>query len=203
MGRQKGQWAIQANSLGNPSAAAQHAFLKGEDSFDWPAEATDHARVWGVTDGSYVVDVEFSRDEHHNLVPVGVAVRRTFPTSRHKKGGDYPFVEGTQPEPLSAGDVRGIPFGRVIRAATLVVANPEPSTERHDELNRILVPRGRPQRGRSEKFYRDVAAAARACSRNGLSPAKEIARRKNVSENLVHQWLHVARRRGLFEGEQH
>jgi hypothetical protein len=67
--------------------------------------------------------------------------------------------------------------------------------ERHDELERILVPRGRPKRGRSVKWYCALLKAARGFERQGLSPAKEIARGKTgVSENLVHQWLHVARR---------
>jgi hypothetical protein len=110
-------------------------------------------------------------------------------------------------EPVSAAEIRKIPFGRIIRAAITSAASMEPFKkgvadyperllqERHDELERILVPRGRPQRGRSVKFYCDLLKAARAFEKQGLSPAKEIAQRKEgVSPNLVHQWLHVARR---------
>ena len=201
--KRKRGWAVQAGpSSGElePASAAFAAQLHGEDTFEWPVEPTDRARFWGVTDGRYAVDVEFVRDSEGELVPVGVAVRRTFPTSRRKKRGEYPVAQGIEPEPISAVDLRKIPFGRVIRAATTAAREPFPTDKRHDELESILVPRGRPQRGRSVKFYRQIAEAARAYKRLGISPAKEIARRKGVSENLVHQWLYVARRQGL-DGE--
>jgi ATP-dependent DNA ligase len=195
--KRKPRWAVQAGpSSGElePGTAAFAAQLRGEDTFAWPAEPTDRARFWGVTDHPYVVDVEFARlTPEGELVPVGVAVRRAFPTKRKKKGKNYSFVEGADLEPVSAVDLREIPFGRVIRAATAAVRRPEPTDERHDELERILVPPGRPKRGRSVKFYCELLKAAREFEQRSLSPAKEIARRKKVSENLVYQWLHVAR----------
>jgi hypothetical protein len=200
MARRKGQWALQRQPGDlDPSAAAFAAKLDGKDTFEWPAEPTEQVRIWGVTDGPYVVDVELVRDSEGEVVPVGVAVRRAFPTSRHRKGANYPVAEGTVPAPVSAVDVRGVPFGRVIRAA--LTAAREPGTIETDELDRILVPRGRPQRGRSVKFYRELLDAARDYEKRGLSPAKEIARRKGVSENLVHQWLYVARHRYRRDGE--
>jgi transposase len=33
----------------------------------------------------------------------------------------------------------------------------------------------------------------------GISPVKEIARRKRVSENTVHQWVHRARKLDFLE----
>jgi hypothetical protein len=195
--KRKRRWAVQAGPSSDelePGTAAFVAQLHGEDTFAWPAEPTDRARFWGITDDPYVVDVEFARlAPDGELVPVGVAVRRTFPVKRKKKGKNYSFVEGTELAPVSAVDLRGIPFGRVIRAATAAVRRAEPMDERHDELARILVPPGRPKRGRSIKFYCDILKAAHEFEQRNLSPAKEIARRKKVSENLVYQWLHVAR----------
>jgi hypothetical protein len=196
MAKGKNYWAVQAGTGEmTPDSAAFAAQLKGEDTFQWPAEPTERAWIWGVTEDPYVVEVELVRDSAGSLVPVGVAVRRTFSTSRRKKGRRYPFAEGTAPEPIVAVDLRRIPMGRAIRAALNAVGQPFPTDERHDELDRILVPRGRPRRGRSAKFYREILEAVSYCEQRGLSPAKEIARRKSESENLVHQWIHVARRR--------
>lgn len=202
MAKRKRRWAVQAGpGEFSPRAAALAAQIRGEDTFEWPAEPTHRAHIFGVTDAPYAVEVEFVRDSEGEFVPVGVAVRRTFPTSRRKKGTQYPFAEGVEPAAVSAVDLREIPFGRVIRAAITAVRQPDPTDERRDELERILVPRGGPQRGRSVKFYRAIAVAAREFQKRGLSPAKEIARRNGVSENLVHQWLHVARRQHGFNGE--
>lgn len=197
MAKRKRRWAVQTTSSGEfpPGLAALAAQQRGEDSFEWPAEpGLEQARVLGATDAPYSVDVDFARDSEGELVPIGVHVRRTFSTSRHKKGGQYPFVEGTEPKPVSAVDLRAIPFGRVIRAALTAAKQPEPTDERHDELERTLVPRGRPRKGRSREWYLSLLAGARKFEKDGLSPANEIARRKGVSTNLVYQWLHVARR---------
>jgi hypothetical protein len=196
-------------SSGSPAPDNQVfvAQRRGEETFEWPAEPLFIASFRGVTDVPYAVDVELVRDDEGAFVPVGVLVRRLFPTSRHKQGGVYPFAPGTQPEPVSAAEMRKIPFGRIIRAAITAASSMEPFKkgeaddperilkERHDALENILVPRGRPKRGKSLKFYCELLKAARAYEREGLSPAKEIAERKEgVSPNLVHQWLHVARR---------
>jgi hypothetical protein len=209
MAKQRQGWSLQTAELGplSPAGPAFAAQKRGEETFQWPAEPTLRVRVSEVTDEPYAIDVELVRDDEQGFVPVGVSVRRLFPTSRHRRGGSYPFAEGTRPEPVSAADMRKIPFGRIIRAAITAAVSDEPFKqgvvedpdrileERHDALERILVPRGRPKRGRSVKFYCDLLEAARLFERRGLSPAKEIARGKTgVSENLVHQWLHVARR---------
>ena len=190
--RKRGYWAVHRGQP-NPDVAAFAAQVRGEETFNWPAEPDELVRVWGATDAPYTVDVEFVRDSDGELVPVGVSVRRTYPTSRHKKQGSYQFADEAVLEPLSAVDVRQIPFGRVIRAA-MVAAAAGPEDDIRADVDRILVPRGRPQRGKSVKFYRDLLKSAHEFQQQGLSPAKEIARRKGVSPNLVHQWLHVARR---------
>jgi hypothetical protein len=209
MAKRKQGWSLQTAELG-PLSPANQVFVaqkRGEETFEWPAEPHQLIRISGVTDAPYAVDVELVRDDEGAFVPVGVSVRRLFPTSRHKQGGVYPFAAGTRMEPVSAAEIRKIPFGRIIRAAITAATSMEPFKkgeandperllkERHEALERILVPRGRPQRGSSVKFYCELLKAARALEKQGLSPAKEIAQRKEgVSPNLVHQWLHVARR---------
>jgi hypothetical protein len=63
------------------------------------------------------------------------------------------------------------------------------------KLDRIYVPNRR-----SPHFYEQIAKTARELKKRGLSPAKEIARRTDVPENRVHQWLHEARKRGFDTG---
>jgi hypothetical protein len=67
------------------------------------------------------------------------------------------------------------------------------------EAGKVLVPRGRPRRGRTTSFYREIATAYREFEKQGKSPAREIARRKGVSVNTVYQWIHRARGLGFLE----
>jgi hypothetical protein len=67
------------------------------------------------------------------------------------------------------------------------------------DAGKILVPRGRPQHGKSTTFYKGMATAYMAFEQAGLSPVKEIARRKRVSENTVHQWVYRMRRLGFLD----
>jgi hypothetical protein len=67
------------------------------------------------------------------------------------------------------------------------------------EARRVLIPKGRPQRGKSARFYSEIAKAHRELAAAGVNPVKEIAQRKKVPENTVHQWIHRARRLGLLE----
>jgi hypothetical protein len=197
----KPYWSVQTfTGEPSPESSAMAARRRGDDTFPWPAKPEpERVRIQGPIDAPYVVDVGFTRDSAGEPVPVEVTVRRTFPTSTSKRDGEFQFAEGTELEPAAAVDLREIPFGTVIRAALAAKRRPELSDERHAELDRILLPRGRPKRGRSATFYRELAAAADHFEQRGLSSATEIARRKGVSPNLVHQWLHVARR---LEGEQ-
>lgn len=45
----------------------------------------------------------------------------------------------------------------------------------------------------SVDWYRNLANSYREFELRGLSPVKEIARRKRVSENTVHQWVYRMR----------
>jgi hypothetical protein len=76
-----------------------------------------------------------------------------------------------------------------------------PHLEWADTARKVLVPRGRPRRGKAASFYKEVANSYRelAYTGTGASPVKEIARRKRVSENTVHQWVHRARKLGFLD----
>jgi hypothetical protein len=156
----------------------------------WPSEPELFETVFDYA-APYVVTVGFVRDDAP--VPVEITVRRTFPVS--DQGG---FLDGAEPEPLSARDVRRLPLDRLLRAAT-AAADSGP-VESAAEVSKILLPRGRPGGGaRSIAFYREIASAHRQIEQLGESPAKAIARRKRVSENTVHQWIHKARLHGFLE----
>lgn len=62
------------------------------------------------------------------------------------------------------------------------------------DLATVTVPRGRPQAGRSTKWYADLLASARQLEAQGKSANRELARRKHVSENTIRQWIHRARK---------
>jgi hypothetical protein len=64
---------------------------------------------------------------------------------------------------------------------------------------KILVPRGRPHKARAASFYKEIAESYREFAAAGLSPVKEIARRKHVPKNTVHQWIYRARQLKFLE----
>jgi hypothetical protein len=74
-----------------------------------------------------------------------------------------------------------------------------PELQWADTARKVLVPRGRPKRGKSASFYKQLADSYRELAVTGASPVKEIARRKRVSENAVHQWIHRARNLGFLD----
>ena len=67
------------------------------------------------------------------------------------------------------------------------------------EAGKILAPRGRPQRGKSTEFYREIANAYRAFAFAGEAPVRAIARQKRIPENTVHQSIIRARKLGFLE----
>ena len=141
---------------------------------------------------SYVVDVEIATEEGGKTALIGIAVRSGIPTSPAGTPKD-PWLEGAEYEPVVPREVQRLPLGRYARAG-LAIANDPFTAEGRREIQRILVPKGRPSRGRGAEFYLDLLATARSLEEQGIRPVPEIARRKKVSENLVHQWLHRARK---------
>jgi hypothetical protein len=77
----------------------------------------------------------------------------------------------------------------------------QPELQWADTARKVLVPHGRPKRGKSASFYKQLADSYRelAFTGAGASPVKEIARRKRVSENTVHQWIYRARALGFLD----
>jgi hypothetical protein len=74
-----------------------------------------------------------------------------------------------------------------------------------NDVAALLNAKTRPIKQHKADFYKKIAAVARICIENpqlGLSPAKEIARRARVSENLAHQWIYKARKLGFLEPSQ-
>jgi hypothetical protein len=159
----------------------------------------------------YAVSVELRRDPDGAPFVTGVAVRR------------HTWADGWSGERthVSSRDIQRLPLSRIIRAALAAAATAEQPAKTTSlpgapafelvydpgdeprwrdagpewarDARRILTPRGRPRRGKSAAFYKELAESHRRFSAAGKSPVKEIARRKRVSENTVHQWVHRAR----------
>jgi hypothetical protein len=149
-----------------------------------------------------VVEVEVSYDAIGTPIPIGVRVRRALPmkpTTRH--GTDPTWPEGTQPAPISTRELKRLPLERIVNAVIvmLVQVTKEPAPDRMDPVAEMLNPAFRPTRRNKAVFYEGVGNYARYCAARGLSPAKELARAKNVKENTAHQWLYKARQLGFLE----
>jgi hypothetical protein len=181
-----------------PSASSREfeSRLRGTEAeaLRWPAEPDLFETVFDYA-APYVVTVGFARSDADDVpVPVEVTIRLTFPVSETGRG----FAEGTEPRSLSTRDVRRLPLDRIVRAAT-AAADAGP-VEALAEISKSLVPPGRPAGGeRSVVFYKGIAEAYRQLTEQQKSPAKEIARRKRVSENTAHQWIYKARLHGFLE----
>ena len=140
------------------------------------------------SDSQHVVDVEVAFDSTGaSFVVVGVAVRARTETARSEE--EVPRLPRGG-SPVSGREVRRLPLSAYTRAA-LALMDGDP----FGALDDLALPRGRPSRGRSTQFYSELLAVHRDLLKQGNSrPVREIARRKNVTENLVHQWLYRARR---------
>jgi hypothetical protein len=193
------------------SEAVTGWWIKGSQSFDWPNRPAPvpeaegdawapppEAVVWVRRDDlPYVVGVEFLRTEEGTVHPVGVSVRVMAP---------HPFPRDTEVDlpPLSARVVRRLPLGSYVDAAVawashplFVLRNVAAPDEAWDEVRRAVAPRGRPSY--NTDFYAEIAEIHRALTIKGKRPVPEIARRKRVSPNTVHQWIYRARQLGLLE----
>jgi hypothetical protein len=168
----------------------------------WPGNPEEIFEI-GLSEQPYEVSVELRRDPEGDPFVTGITVRRW---QVKLQGVDDP----DDPDELrvSPRDVRRLPLSRIVEAA--LVASSEPMAEGNwlgdegrpqlpDDLKSVLVPRGRPQRGKATGFYREIADSYRGYVKAGKSPVKEIARRKRVSENTVHQWVYRARDLGFLE----
>jgi hypothetical protein len=142
------------------------------------------------SDVPYEIGVDVDRDGGSPVV-VGLTIRRLWRPS------DYPELPH-----VSARDIQRLPLAQVIKGALVIAADPLPGPDErvgtaHDEwpprARKVLVPRGQPRKGHSSKWYRELADAWREFERQGLSPAKEIAKQKGVDVNTVHQWAHRMR----------
>jgi hypothetical protein len=168
------------------------------------------------TDAPYTVTVELRFDRDGAPFVIGVAVRRQTPWWEEdgwEAGEERPHV--------SPRDVQRLPLAGIVRAAlaaasaaerrTLETGEPVTSETARvltdqgedwdwaEDARKVLTPHGRPQHGKSAKWYSELADSYRGFARAGKSPVKEIATRKRVSENTVHQWVHRAREIGVLE----
>ena len=98
---------------------------------------------------------------------------------------------------VSSRDVRRAPLFAYTRAALAATAAPLAMVTRPTQTNIVRamrLPRGNPERGRSTGFYLDILKVARELEKTGEKPAVQIAARKGVEANTVHQWLFRARK---------
>jgi hypothetical protein len=177
----------------------------------------------------YAVAVELRRDEDGSAYVIGVAVRRhayngwdgertdvspreiqRLPLSRIVRAAlaaaaKAPLERPPPPQPSRPGETI-IPLN-IPGYGKLYYDNDEKSESLGlpvkpawaGDARRILVPRGQPRPGKSTEFYKGIAESYRQFAQAGMSPVKEIARRKRKSENTVHQWVHRARKLGFLE----
>jgi hypothetical protein len=150
----------------------------------------------------YIIEVEVSFDAVDAPVATGVSVRRALPTkATTRPWTDVAWPKGTQPLPVSTRDIRRLPLERIVNAALvmLIQLTKEPADDRMDAMAELLNPATRPTRRNKATFYEAVGQLARRWIADGKSPAKELARAKNVDTNTAHQWLHKARKLGFLE----
>jgi hypothetical protein len=133
-----------------------------------------------LADAPYTVTVEVRPSPHGGHYASAVSVR----------------CSGKIHVPISPREVRRLPLASVVDAALTIVDGGDP---RRTMDKKLRAPSGRPQRGRSAKFYKEFAEEYRKFKADGFSPAQEIARRKGVDPNTVHQWAFQARKQGFLE----
>ncbi len=172
----------------DPVESTRPQFRKG---LRWPLPAQRAVRIWDLDHLPYTIDVEFVQGDA-GPVATGIAIRRNF--AYDEKQG---FADGLELTPVSGRDVRRMPLDRVLAAALASVSG---DPEWGPRAAKALTPRGRPKRGRSSKFYVQIADVYRQLAQRDVgSPVQEIARRMDVPPNRVHQWVHRAREMGLLE----
>jgi hypothetical protein len=136
----------------------------------------------------YTVELEFRRDAEGSNVLTGLNFHR-------KLGPEWedPTKPADRSCAVSVRDARRLRLDQVVQAAYALVDG-QPGDARWKKARKLLAPRSSgPQGPTDTKFYKEVAAFYRECKLLGLSPAKELAKRKGVPENRVYQWFHRAR----------
>jgi hypothetical protein len=104
--------------------------------------------------------------------------------------------EGGRYRAVAPREIQRLPLTRIRDAALIAWRGGGDWPALDDKLR---VPQGRPEKGRSTPFYKEIADSYRQCKAQGVSPAKTIAKRKRVDENTVYTWIHRARELGLLE----
>lgn len=174
----------------------------------WPRPAQGIMRVVSTEFPKYAVDVELRLDALEEPVVTGVAVRRRVPMKAKGKRAAFDpeseWSEDVEPLPVSLRDVRRLPLDRIATAALVAVRQfrESPDPDRMRPVAEALSLPGRPVGRNKERFYGTVAELYRRYAQQGRSPAKELARRKHVSENTAHQWIYKARKLGYLEPSQ-
>jgi hypothetical protein len=178
----------------------------------WPLPHKEDDPVVLIQDGEYLISVEFTRDSEGNPVPTGLRVQRAVPMD--PQPGLMPQMPqgevfmlradavaprwSKEPEAVSAREIRRLPLTAYVEAAVAYIT-PGGRFEALGRLREIHLPRGLPKRGRSTSFYREIAEAYRRLRAQGKRPVPEIARRKRVDQNTVHQWVYRARQLGFLD----
>ena len=174
-------------------------------------------------DSDYAVAVELRLEQGTPPRVIGVAIRGTHMLSGDKEADVSPrdvqrmslsrMVQAALAAAATAPTFEELPSGhggeplRIPNRPDVLFYDPGDDERRakfrdepwlEEARGRLIAPRGRPRRGepaKSTKFYLDVLSLHDELKRRGeRSPAQEIARRKDVDVNLVHQWLFRARR---------
>jgi len=201
--------------LGGPPEGGEPQLSLNERrrSILWPLPT--HTVVRFPQEANSFVDVELSpveetvrvkQDDDEDAVQLrerwvvtGIAVRRGYKTKAQ------PHADWSSPvvwddalsleDSVSTREVRRMPlYSRVQQAIAIVLAR----TPEQIIGAAATAPPGRPTT-HGTHFYRELAASYRAFELEGKRPVQEIARRKRVSPNLVHQWVFKARELGLLQ----
>jgi hypothetical protein len=144
-----------------------------------------------IADRGYWIDVELIYDEETDTYAcTGLAVRRGIevdPAASDPATGRVDWLEGGAFDEVVPRDVARLPLAAYIRTAKAFAAD---QAMPRSEVERVILPRGRPTRGAARQFYADLVRYHDQLLADGdPRPVRTIARLKRVNEKLVHQWL--------------
>lgn len=183
-------WAIQRSDPG-PIDGPQISERDLHDGVNWPYPPEWIVR-FDLENKGWMLDVEVTTDTEGIRWLTGIVVRSGVPTTATGTQAD-PWLEGGEFEPLEASMVKQLPLGRYVRAALAIVDDPLTGAGRR-EARRVLLPPGDPKdQAVGPEWYEELLKMAKEIEKQGRSAVQEIAERKDVSTNVVNQWLHRAR----------